>query len=169
MAGKERCGIEEADPDLFRGALCAVVPTAESGTRALTAAEELAVALGATAIRLTPEAHDGIAAVTSHLPHLIASALALTAGEERRRFPDLPLLAAGSFRDTSRVASAPFWLGSDMVEGNREEVCRVARRFLKHLTDMLDLPSEALDRRLRLGAAAREEILREKQTRRSGS
>jgi prephenate dehydrogenase len=104
MTGSEKTGVENARPDLYRGAPCVITPAPGASAGAIARAEEFWRALGARVVRLAPEAHDRAVAVVSHLPHLIADALMLTAG----RVGAAPLfrLAAGSFRDATRVAGA---------------------------------------------------------------
>ncbi len=90
MAGKERGGLENADPDLFDGAVCAVVPFENTGEEALSLAEELAEALGGRPLRTGAEEHDAAAACISHFPVLVAASLALLAGKRWRIIPWCP-------------------------------------------------------------------------------
>lgn len=104
MTGSEKTGVENARADLYRGAPCVVTPAPGTPARAVARAEEFWRGLGARVVRLTPDAHDRAVAVVSHLPHLIADALMLTAGDAGAE--PLFRLAAGSFRDATRVAGA---------------------------------------------------------------
>jgi prephenate dehydrogenase len=126
----------------------------------LALAEELAEALGARPLRLDPTTHDARVAAVSHLPQLAASALALTVEEERLRFPDaLPRMAAGGYRDATRVAACPPWLGSDMVGANAPEIRRLVRRFRIHLESLLEESAEVRDERFRAASEARARLL----------
>lgn len=111
MAGSERSGVEAARANLFLDATWALTPTSETDPAALHSVRELAMAVGARVITLTPEAHDRAVAVTSHLPHVLAYALASVAGDVAATDPQTWSLAAGSFRSGTRVArsSPAFW------------------------------------------------------------
>ncbi|WP_245887886.1 prephenate dehydrogenase/arogenate dehydrogenase family protein [Geodermatophilus tzadiensis] len=115
MCGTERSGHEATDPGLFRGARWALC--LEPGTelpRWLRAAE-VALAAGAEVVPVTAAEHDDAVAAVSHVPHLLAAALAAAAGEAG---PLALALAAGSFRDGTRVIGSDPAFVTAMVEGN---------------------------------------------------
>ncbi len=115
MAGTERSGHAATDPALFRGARWALC--LEPGTelpRWLRAAE-VALDAGAEVVPVTAAEHDDAVAAVSHVPHLLAAALAAAAGEAG---PLALALAAGSFRDGTRVIGGDPALVTAMVEGN---------------------------------------------------
>ncbi|HWB38193.1 MAG TPA: prephenate dehydrogenase/arogenate dehydrogenase family protein [Rugosimonospora sp.] len=115
MAGKESAGFAAADPDLFTG--CAWVLCLEPGETDigdwLTLAG-LVTALGARVVPTTAAEHDRAVARVSHVPHLVAVALAAQAAGD----PLALTLAAGSFRDGTRVAASPLELIAAMTGGN---------------------------------------------------
>ncbi|SDC40229.1 prephenate dehydrogenase [Geodermatophilus telluris] len=115
MCGTERSGHEATDPALFQGARWALC--LEPGTelpRWLRVAE-VALAAGAEVVPVTAAAHDDAVAAVSHVPHLLAAALAAAAGEAG---PLALALAAGSFRDGTRVIGSDPAFVTAMVEGN---------------------------------------------------
>ncbi|MGY1727160.1 prephenate dehydrogenase/arogenate dehydrogenase family protein [Geodermatophilus sp. SYSU D01062] len=115
MAGTERSGHGATDPGLFRGARWALC--LEPGTelpRWLRAAE-VALDAGAEVVPVTAAEHDDAVAAVSHVPHLLAAALAAAAGEAG---PLALALAAGSFRDGTRVVGSDPAFVTAMVEGN---------------------------------------------------
>ncbi|MGY1644516.1 prephenate dehydrogenase/arogenate dehydrogenase family protein [Geodermatophilus sp. SYSU D00703] len=115
MCGTERSGHAATDPDLFAGARWAVC--LEPGTelpRWLRVAE-VALAVGAEVVPVTAAEHDEAVAAISHVPHLLAAALAAAAGEAG---PLALALAAGSFRDGTRVIASDPAFVTAMVEGN---------------------------------------------------
>ncbi|HET6213825.1 MAG TPA: prephenate dehydrogenase/arogenate dehydrogenase family protein [Micromonosporaceae bacterium] len=118
MAGRETSGFAAGDADLFRGAawvLCIEPDTSLPDWLELAA---LVTSLGARVVPATADEHDRAVAAVSHVPHLVASALAATA------YPD-PLaltLAAGSFRDGTRVAASSPDLVAAMCAGNAAAV-----------------------------------------------
>lgn len=119
MAGMERAGIESATGDLYRGARWALTPMPETAPDALARVRALVVALGATPLELDAEAHDAAVAGISHLPLTIAVALTQTlAGADD--WPAMALLAAGGYRDATRVAAGDPVMGRDILLANRE-------------------------------------------------
>ena len=119
MAGRETAGFAAADPDLFSG--CAWVLCLEPGETDLgdwLTLAGLVTALGARVVPATAAEHDRAVARVSHLPHLLAVALAAQAATD----PLALTLAAGSFRDGTRVAASPPDLIAAMCGGNAEAV-----------------------------------------------
>ena len=115
MCGTERSGHESTDPTLFAGARWALC--LEPGTelpRWLRVAE-VALAVGAEVVPVTAAEHDDAVAAISHVPHLLAAALAAAAADAG---PLALALAAGSFRDGTRVIGSDPAFVTAMVEGN---------------------------------------------------
>ena len=157
MAGTEQSGIAHARADLFDGATWAVCPTPFSSADATEKARALASGVGARPLLLDADTHDAMAAVTSHLPHALASALIAQAGAARALFPDLPRLAAGSLRDGTRVAGSSPALWRDVCLSNRAALLPALREFCGRL--------ETLEAALELGdAEAVEAFFRDGQT-----
>ena len=147
MAGSERVGVLHADAALLENAVWVLTPTAATDPQALALVERIVVALGAHAIEVDPELHDRLVATVSHVPYLAAVALThLVAEAEEREL--LMLLAAGGFRDLTRVASGSPRMSRDMVVANRAAVRDAAARFGRALTalaERLDDPEALLD------------------------
>ncbi|MDI5940195.1 prephenate dehydrogenase/arogenate dehydrogenase family protein, partial [Micromonospora sp. DH15] len=121
MAGTERAGLTAASPALFDGAAWVLCPTTAGLDRFRTLAALLVDVFGARIVPLDPDAHDAAAALASHLPHLLAGALAATVAEADLRDAALGL-AAGSFRDGTRVVGTPAARTVDMLLNNRDQV-----------------------------------------------
>lgn len=136
MAGSEKSGVENAVADLFVGATCALTPAADTPPAALRRAADFWRSVGAHPVVVSPSVHDRAVALVSHLPHLIADALALTAGRwgqnpsERKA---LRSLAAGSFRDATRVAGADPDLWRGIFDSNAAPLGRATRDFQRTL------------------------------------
>jgi prephenate dehydrogenase len=147
MAGSERVGVVNADAGLLENAVWVLTPDATTDAAALAVVKQLVTALGAHAIEVTPELHDRLVATVSHVPYLASVALTqLVAEAEEREL--LMLLAAGGFRDLTRVASGSPRMSRDMVVANRAAVRDAARNFaqaLARLADHLDDPEALLD------------------------
>lgn len=109
MAGSEKTGVDAARADLYQDATCVLTPGPRTSPGALRRAEAFWRSVGARTLTLTPDVHDRWVALVSHLPHLAADALVLAAGARTRTDRDRDILArvaAGSFRDATRVAGA---------------------------------------------------------------
>jgi prephenate dehydrogenase len=156
MAGRETAGFAAADPDLFSG--CAWVlclePETDLGDWLTLAA--LVISLGARVVPTTAAEHDRAVARVSHVPHLLAVALAAQAATD----PLALTLAAGSFRDGTRVAASPPDLIAAMCGGNAEAVRAALEDVLFDLGGALNAledpdPIEALRPWLTRGTTAR--------------
>jgi len=148
MAGRETSGFTAADPDLFTG--CAWVLCLEPEATALDdwlGLADLVCRLGARVVPATAEEHDRAVAAVSHVPHLLAAALAATAATD----PLATALAAGSFRDGTRVAASPPELVAAMCGGNAPAVGPA----LDRVRDALDEARAALEEPDPIAALAR--------------
>jgi prephenate dehydrogenase len=115
MCGTERSGHTAVDPGLFTGARWALCLDPGTDLRRWLRVAEIALAVGAEVVPTTAAEHDDAVAAISHVPHLLAAALAAAAGEAG---PLARSLAAGSFRDGTRVAGSDPAFVTAMVEAN---------------------------------------------------
>jgi prephenate dehydrogenase len=115
MCGTERSGHTAVDPSLFLGARWALCLEPGTDLRRWLRVAEIALAAGAEVVPTTAAEHDDAVAAISHVPHLLAAALAAAAGDVG---PLAHALAAGSFRDGTRVAGSDPAFVAAMVEGN---------------------------------------------------
>ncbi|MBK8045976.1 MAG: prephenate dehydrogenase [Anaerolineales bacterium] len=106
MCGKETAGFEAAECGLYRNATWVLSPLSRTAPDALTLATELAEAVGARPLVLEAARHDRLVASISHLPFLVASALTGVVADVAATDPTVWDVAAGGFRDTSRVAAS---------------------------------------------------------------
>jgi prephenate dehydrogenase len=113
IAGSERRGIAHARADLFDGRPCVLTPTPRTRADRMRRAREFWSAIGCRVLEMGPAEHDEVLAYTSHLPHAVAAALAATVPTEW-----LPL-AAGAYRDGTRVAAADTGLWTAIFRENR--------------------------------------------------
>lgn len=114
LAGSEKRGPEHGDANLFAGRWAVVTPTPRTSNETRDRAIHFWQGLGSHVLLMSPEEHDQALALTSHLPHLAASALALTLPE------GLQNLAATGFRDSTRIAAGDPALWTDIFRHNRE-------------------------------------------------
>lgn len=159
MAGGESQGYLAADPDLFVGRRCVLTDCglASQPTQARLAA--LWRGLGARVVQLSPQEHDRLAAIGSHVPHVVAAILAGTLPQEA--FP----LAASGFRDTTRIAAGDPGLWTAILQANREQVLGELDRFADSLREWRGRlavdDADGVGQLLARGQARRAEWLRE--------
>jgi prephenate dehydrogenase len=132
MAGAEKTGVGTARADLFENAVCVVTPTIISNVAAVRQVEEFWKSLGARTLRLSPAQHDALVSRSSHLPHIVAAALAnLVLDPARPEFQSV--LCANGFRDTTRIASGSPEMWRDIILANRENLRVVLDDFVREL------------------------------------
>lgn len=128
LAGSEKKGAANARADLFTDRLVVVTPAEDTDPEATAFVEHFWHALGARVMRMDPFEHDRALAVTSHLPHAAASALAAVTPLEWLA------LTAGGFRDSTRIAAGDPELWAAIFEANREAVLAATDHFLERIT-----------------------------------
>ncbi len=132
MAGKTETGPDAADATLFEGARWAIVPTREAAGDAVEVVSGLARMMGAQPMFMDAAEHDAYVAAISHLPHLVATALfRLTRDSEA--WPELSTLAAGGFRDTTRLAGTDATMAHDIAITNRAQIAHWLGRYREQL------------------------------------
>ncbi|MBX3053560.1 MAG: prephenate dehydrogenase [Caldilineaceae bacterium] len=122
MTGKETAGFESAEPGLYREATWVLTPLPRTSQETIDLSLELVQAVGAKPVVLEPRRHDRLVAAISHLPFLLSSALVHTVDCTGVDDPAVWQLAAGGFRDTSRVAASDTRMFMDILMTNREAV-----------------------------------------------
>ncbi|MEN0111029.1 MAG: prephenate dehydrogenase/arogenate dehydrogenase family protein [Planctomycetota bacterium] len=156
LAGDHRSGPEAARADLLDGATVVVTPTAHTPSEAVERCEALWQALSATVVRLTPDRHDELLALSSHVPHVAASAVAATTP------PEALALAATGWADTTRVAAGGAELWRQILLDNPRPVAAGLRRLAEELgayADALDAAdADTLERLLQLGKDRRDAL-----------
>ena len=123
IAGSERKGASFARADLFEGRSCVLTPTALTPPDRLDRARSFWSGLGCRLFEVDPVGHDERLALTSHLPHAVAAALAASIP------PDLLPLAAGAYRDGTRVAGSDAGLWAGIFRENRRPVLEALDAF----------------------------------------
>lgn len=143
MAGSERGGVTHARASLLENAVWVLTPIEHTPLTALSRARSLVEHLGAAPVVMPPDAHDALVATISHLPYLMSLALTHMVARDER----LSLLAAGGFRDLTRIASGDPRMSRDMVVENKDALREALSRFhrqLERLEADLDEPEELL-------------------------
>jgi prephenate dehydrogenase len=122
LAGAETAGVENARADLFEGARWYLTPTERSSGVLYDRLQRAVAGLGARPQAIDPGAHDRLMATVSHLPHVVANALAAEAAAELGRDSERMPEVGPSFRDTTRVAGSNPAIWADIFASNREAV-----------------------------------------------
>jgi prephenate dehydrogenase len=166
MAGKEISGIAAADAELFRGSKYALIrPSVEKGSRDPRVAEfvTLIEKLGAEPIWMGAETHDRAAAIVSHLPQLLAVALAGVVREQTDE-TGLPVTLAGrGLRDALRLAGSPYSVWRDIILTNSDNLDRVLDQMIQSLERLRgELRTRALEEQF-IAAGELYKILRDMQ------
>ncbi len=122
MTGSEQSGLAGADAFLFENTLYILCPNDTGDTEHYPALTNLVEGTGARVFTLNARQHDRIVARVSHLPQLLATALVNIVADQKDLNPATLQLAAGGFRDMTRIASSPFGMWSAVLEANRNDV-----------------------------------------------
>lgn len=143
MAGSEQEGVQGANPHMFAGAVWALTPTESTDDEALRACQRILGGFGSDVVTMTPERHDALVAVVSHVPHLAAASLMCLADD--RALDDAPLLrlAAGGFRDMTRIAAGHPGIWLDICGENREAIVSVLDELSGRLAQVREVVARA--------------------------
>jgi cyclohexadieny/prephenate dehydrogenase len=144
VAGTEHSGPDAAFLELFRGRHCILTPIEDTAPDAVAAVGAMWRAIGMQVETMTPEHHDRVLAITSHLPHLIAYTIVGTVADlEEHLQSEVLRYAAGGFTDFTRIAGSDPVMWRDVFLSNREAVLEMLGRFTEDLA--------ALQRAIRWG------------------
>jgi len=143
LSGKETVGAAAADPELFRGRRVIITPSARSTAEAIARIEALWRATGASVERMAPRTHDEILARASHLPQIVASALAVALAEERVDGKLAAEFGAGGLSDTTRVAASSPEMWRDICLANRDAILSALRVYRDSLEEFVALIERA--------------------------
>jgi prephenate dehydrogenase len=133
MAGSENRGVQAADPFLFQNAIYVLCPTEGVPPEKVENLSHCIGDIGARVMVMNADLHDRIAAAVSHLPQLLAVTLVETVGALNSENAPYLRLAAGGFRDMTRIASSPFGMWDDIFRTNDDMVREMADRFIEQL------------------------------------
>lgn len=137
IAGAERSGVAASRMELFQGQRVVLTPEDETRAPALARVRDMWQAVGAEVMVLPAEQHDEILAACSHLPHVLAYALVdmlVRRDDHRATFE----LAAGGFRDFTRIASSDPVMWRDICLANRDAILRVLQEYRGNLDLFID-------------------------------
>lgn len=136
MAGSELEGLDGADSSLFRGAVWVLTPTPTTADRTFSTVAAVAGELGAEVVAMPADRHDQVVAVVSHVPHLTAATLMGLAARGAEEHAALLRLAAGGFRDMTRIASGQPDIWLDICAENRPAILAALDALVDGLQEM---------------------------------
>jgi prephenate dehydrogenase len=162
MAGSEQDGLDGADADLFAGATWVLTPVPDTDLTAHTAVRGVVGRLGAEVVEIPPEQHDALVAVVSHVPQLAATTLMNVAAAGADEHQLLLRLAAGGFRDMTRIAAGHPGIWPDICVANRDAILAALDAYRASLDEIRALveqtDGDALLATLERGRAARRNL-----------
>ena len=135
MAGSEQSGYTSAHADLLCGAKYVITPSAHTSKEHLDAYVELVKDIKAVPIVMDPATHDYCAAAISHVPHLVSAALAkLVKDADTGDYKDyMHLLAAGGFKDTTRIAASSPEMWEQICLTNSSAISNILEQYIEML------------------------------------
>ena len=142
MAGSEHEGPDGADPDLFAGATWVLTPTSSTDPEAFSAVQSVIAELGADLVALAPGRHDELVALVSHVPHLTAATMMGLATEATDAHTALLRLAAGGFRDMTRIAAGSSAIWPDICRDNASSIVPVLDDLIARLNEVRRIVAE---------------------------
>ena len=139
MAGSELEGLDGADATMFTGAVWVLTPMPATADSTFATTASIVAELGADVVALLPDRHDQVVAVVSHVPHLAAATLMGLASDRAEEHAALLRLAAGGFRDMTRIASGHPAIWLDICAENRGEILNGLDGLIGGLTRMREI------------------------------
>ncbi|MFJ7826249.1 prephenate dehydrogenase [Psychrobacillus sp. NPDC096623] len=143
MAGSHKSGVEAARAFLFENAYYLLTPFEDESKERIQALINLFQVTKAKLVQVEAEEHDHMTAVVSHFPHLVAASLVHQLSFENEQYPFTKQLAAGGFRDLTRIASANPVVWRDITLQNRKELKAQLQAWTNEMTKLQDLLSYA--------------------------
>lgn len=141
MAGKEFSGPEAAIASLFQNAAYVVIPSRGASTAATATVTGIAEAVGAKPFFVNAQEHDAFVAAVSHLP-LVTSSILMLSVAKSPGWHEMARLAAGGFRDTTRLASGDPVMSRDICLTNSKEILHWMDRYISEMMEFRRLLME---------------------------
>jgi len=133
MTGSENEGVLSARNDLFVNSFYILTPTDNTKTEALAALHSLFTKIGAKVITISPQEHDKIVALISHLPHVLSTNLVALIDDKQKQLNNLFKLCAGGFRDMTRIAASNPKMWLDISFENKNEIISALNDYIDYL------------------------------------
>ncbi|TYQ16645.1 UNVERIFIED_CONTAM: prephenate dehydrogenase [Acetivibrio alkalicellulosi] len=138
MAGAEKDGFSSSFSHLFENAYYILSHTKGSTEHAMDVLSKVIEGLGAIPLKLDAQTHDSITATISHVPHVIASALVNLVKSADSKDGKMQILAAGGFKDITRIASSNPQMWENIVLSNKDKVREIILNFIETLNSFVE-------------------------------
>ena len=138
MAGSEKTGYESSTDHLLENAYYIITPTKKSTPEQIDRIRQVALGIGALPIVLDYHEHDFSVAAISHLPHLVASSLVNLVHDNDSKDEIMKRLAAGGFKDITRIASSSPVMWEQICMTNTENILTLLKRYIASLESICD-------------------------------
>lgn len=139
MAGSHKSGVEAARAHLFENAYYLLTPFPNENKEEVNILKNLLQVTKAKIVQVKAEEHDHMTAVVSHFPHLVAASLVHQLAGENERYPFTKQLAAGGFRDLTRIASSNPIMWRDITVQNRQELSNQLQMWTEEMIKLQNL------------------------------
>ena len=135
IAGKEKSGFEASESNLFNNRKVIITPLETSSTDSINLIQKMWEGTGADVDFMSPESHDELLGMTSHLPHMLAFSLVNYLISKN---PSASIYAAGGFKDFSRIASGDAVMWRDICIQNKDQIISHIKGYQKTLNSLVD-------------------------------
>ncbi|MCM3795210.1 MULTISPECIES: prephenate dehydrogenase [Priestia] len=139
MAGSHKSGVAASKAHLFENAMYVLTPSSSTSSEALDSLKELLSGTKAKIIVMSPKEHDKLAGVISHFPHIIAASLVHQAEYYQQDNQLVSQLAAGGFRDITRIASSSPAMWRDILLHNQDALLSMFDHWLEEMNDVRNM------------------------------
>jgi len=155
LAGSEKVGVQYSSSEMFKNATVAITPSENTSQYAIKKVSELWKSIGAKILMISPDQHDKLVAITSHLPHILSSAFVNIVWQENTKNKNISKLLAGSFRDFTRISDSDPYNWSEICYYNQNEIKKKLENYIRilknlKLDNLLSFFSQAKNKRWQL-------------------
>ena len=147
IAGKEKSGFEVSVPDLFKDKKTIITPLENNAPESIKVIHDMWIGTGAEVDYLSPESHDELLGMTSHLPHMLAFSLVNYLVSQS---PNASIYAGGGFKDFSRIASGDAVMWRDICIHNKEQIIDHLKGYQSTLSELIDAIDDDDSKRLEM-------------------
>jgi len=147
IAGKEKSGFEVSVPDLFKDKKTIITPLENNAPESIKVIHDMWIGTGAEVDYLSPESHDELLGMTSHLPHMLAFSLVNYLVSQS---PNASIYAGGGFKDFSRIASGDAVMWRDICIQNKEQIIDHLKGYQSILSELIDAIDDDDSKRLEM-------------------
>ena len=147
IAGKEKSGFEVSVPDLFKDKKTIITPLENNVPESIKVIHDMWIGTGAEVDYLSPESHDELLGMTSHLPHMLAFSLVNYLVSQS---PNASIYAGGGFKDFSRIASGDAVMWRDICIQNKEQIIDHLKGYQSTLSELIDAIDDEDSKRLEM-------------------